>query len=195
MLSLRCALVLLFSLSFAAPLAAQNPWAGGSENDNAVRDIAKAEAFIDAFYSFDPDRLGAFLVRAESSRADILFYQGWAEGGNYKVVDRKPCASVGANAIACPVTVDDDLINALGISLDVTDTFTLTFSHGEIVAVETGSNDPPEFHAAENWVTKHRPELINEPCQADFSGPTPGDCVRAMVQGYKEFASVQQNAK
>jgi hypothetical protein len=186
---------LLATLASAVFLLGCGTRSGGSENENLERDIAKAEAFIDAFYSFDPSRLGALLDRAEKSRPDILFYQGWAEGGNYKVVDRKPCTSLGANSIACPVTVDDDLINALGIAFDVTDTFTLTFSHGEIVAVDTGSNDPPQFHAAEEWVRRQRPELIDEPCGDDFSSPTPGECVRAMVQGYKEFASLQESTK
>ena len=86
--------------------------------------------------------------------------------------------------------VDDDLINALGLSFDVTDTFNLTFSNGEIIAVDPTSNDPPEFSDAESWVSKHRPELIEVPCKGYFDGgPTPGACVKAMVQGFKEFAS------
>ena len=160
--------------------------------DTVEQDIAKAEEFIDAFYSFNPSRLAALLDRAENSKPDILFYQGWAEGGNYKIMNRKPCAPVRADSIACPVTVDDDLINALGITFDVTDTFELTFSRGDVIAVETSSDDPPEFHAAKDWVRRHRPELIEVPCQGYFAGgPTPGACVRAMVQGYKEFATIR----
>lgn len=166
----------------------------GRESDSLKRDIAKAEAFVDAFYSFDPSRLGALLDRADKTKPDILFYQGWAEGGNYKIVKRMPCTSVGANTIACPITVDDDLINALGIKFDVTDTFTLTFERGDVVSVETSSNDPPEFHAAEEWVKSHRPELIEATCGSNFSSKTPSACVKAMVQGYKEFEGLQQSA-
>jgi hypothetical protein len=165
-------------------------------NDGIDPDVAKAEEFIDAFYSFDRNRLNALLDHAESSKPDILYYQGWAEGGNYKIVNRKPCAPVKANSIACPVTVDDDLINALGIAFDVTDTFELTFSDGEIVAVETSSDDPPEFHAAKEWVMSNRSELIEVPCKDYFAGgPTPGDCCRAVVQGFKEFANTAGSSK
>jgi hypothetical protein len=160
---------------------------GGSSNG---RDIAAAEAFIDAFYSFDASELALHLDHAEKSKPVILYYQGWAEGGNYKIMNRQPCRSVGADSIACPVTVDDDLINALGFSFDVTDTFNLTFSKGEIIAVDPTSDDPQEFSDAETWVRKHRPALIEVPCEGFFDGgPTPGACVKAMVQGFKEFAS------
>jgi len=163
----------------------------GGGIDGSEQIVARAEAFIDAFYSFDASVLAAILDRAESSRPTILFYQGWAQGGNYKIMNRKPCMPTGADSIACPVTVDDDLINALGITFDVTDTFNLTFSHGEIVAVETSSDDPPEFHNAEMWVRTNRPELIAVPCQGFFaSGQTPGACVKAMVQGFKEYATI-----
>jgi len=105
-------------------------------------------------------------------------------------MNRPPCRSVGADSIACPITVDDDLINALGFSFDVTDTFNLTFSKGEITAVDPTSDDPQEFRDAEAWVRKHRSALIEVPCEGFFDGgPTPGACVKAMVQGFKEFAS------
>jgi hypothetical protein len=39
-------------------------------------------------------------------------------------------------------------------------------------------------------VEENRPELIAEPCKGFFDGGlTPGDCVRAMVRGYSEFAA------
>lgn len=166
--------------------------AGESEGDP---DAATAEAFIDAFYSFNTRRLAAHLDHAKDSQPEILFYQGWAQGGNYEVLNRKPCTRVAADAIACPVTVDDDLINALGITLDVTDTFTLKFAGGNIVAVETSSDDPQEFHDALSWVRTHRPGLIAGPCRGFFAGgPTPGECVKAMVQGFGEFAAARQGA-
>ena len=63
-----------------------------SERDRPTKQwVATAESFIDAFYSYDPDLLRAALSSAEGSAASILFYQGWAEGGNYEVVKRMPC--------------------------------------------------------------------------------------------------------
>lgn len=163
------------------------PAMAGSEINE--QQLATAEAFIDAFYSFDPQRLSALLDHAASSKPGILYYQGWAEGGNYKVVNRKPCAPVGVDSIACPITVDDDLINALGITWDVTDTFTLTFSGQHITSVETSSNDPAEFYEAEAWIKKHQPELIEVPCRVPITaGSTPSACVKATVEGFKQFA-------
>ena len=163
----------------------------GDGGNSREQEVAKAEKFIDAFYSFDASVLAAILDHAESSKLDILFYQGWAQGGNYKIMNRKPCMPAKSDSIVCPVTVDDDLINALGITFDVTDTFELTFSSGEIIAVDSTSDDPPEFHNAKTWVRDHRPELIEVPCQGYFAGgPTPGACVKAMVQGFKEFAAI-----
>jgi hypothetical protein len=52
------------------------------------RSIAAAEAYVDAFFSFDPDELNAVLASAEESAPKMLFYQGWAKGGNYEVVKR-----------------------------------------------------------------------------------------------------------
>jgi hypothetical protein len=186
--------VMIFATNSMLLGCANKPNAAG--NDVIDPDVAKAEELIDAFCSFDRSRLNALLDGAECSKPDILYYQGWAEGGNYKIVNRKPCTSVGGNAIACPITVDDDLGNALRFAYEVTDTFKLTFSGGEITAVETSSDDPPEFYAAQEWVKTHRPELIEVPCQGYFAGgPTPGECVKAMVQGFREFESLQQSAK
>src|SRR5688572_3624967 len=70
---------------------------GGEINEQ----LATADAFIDAFYSFDPRRLDALLGHAAKSKPAILYYQGWAEGGNYKIKDRKPCTPAGANSVAC----------------------------------------------------------------------------------------------
>jgi hypothetical protein len=152
-------------------------------------EIAKAEEFVDAFYSFDANALANVLDGAASTKPEILHYQGWARGGNCKIMNRKPCMPEGADSIACSITVDDDLITALGITSDVTDTFHLTFSGGQVSAVETSSDDPPEFHQAEAWVRGNRPQLFEVPCPGYFAGgPTPGECVKAMVQGFREFA-------
>ena len=130
------------------------------------------------------------MVSAEGSIPSILFYQGWAEGGNYKVVKRRLCLADQDGTISCSITVKDDLIGALGIDFNVTDTFSLTFSDGEIVSVTTSSNDPQEYYDAHAWVEQNRPELIDEPCRGFFDGgPTPGNCARAMVEGYSEYAA------
>ena len=166
----------------------------GSDEGGAQRiieaDLSTAEVFVDAFYSFDPTLLETALSSAEASKPSILFYQGWAEGGNYEIVDRMPCVTRDPDLISCSITVKDDLIGALGIEFNVTDTFLLTFADGRIVAVDTDSDDPPAFWSARDWVMENRQALIEGPCQGYFDGgPTPGDCVRAMVRGYAEFAA------
>ena len=152
--------------------------------------VAAAEAFVDAFYSFDAERLKATLSAAPESVPRIAYYQGWAEGGNYVIVQRMPCRVESPERVTCSITVKDDLIQALGTGFDVTDTFHLGFSGGRIVSVRTTSNDPPEFDRAMEWVQSERSELIDEPCRDFFEGgPTPQACVRAMVQGFREFAA------
>ena len=44
-----------------------------------------AESLIDDFYSFDSMRLEEALASAEDSKESLLYYQGWAEGGNYEI--------------------------------------------------------------------------------------------------------------
>ncbi len=153
-------------------------------------EIAAAEAVIDAFYSFDSLRLRDKLKPAEASIPRMVFYQGWAKGGNYQVIKRMPCTTDSAAEVSCSITVKDDLIGALGISFNVTDTFHISFSNGMIAKVRTSSNDPQAFNDAVDWVQRERPDLIREPCRGFFNGgPTPGDCVRAMVRGFAEFAT------
>src|SRR4026209_1883928 len=79
----------------------------------AEADIAAAERLIDAFYSFDAERLALALASAAESGAAIRFYQGWAQGGNYRVVQRAPCQQEDERTVRCAVTVEDDLIKAL----------------------------------------------------------------------------------
>ena len=79
---------------------------------------------------------------------------------------------------------------ALGIDFNVTDTFEISFKNSKIVSVETSSNDLPVYYDARDWVLKELPELVEEPCKGYFDGgPTPGDCARAMAEGYKKFAA------
>ncbi|MEM1437018.1 MAG: hypothetical protein AAGG11_23420, partial [Pseudomonadota bacterium] len=143
----------------------------------------------DAFYSFDPEQLRPLLAAAGESLEAILSYQGWAEGGNYKVLDRGSCAVDDAGLISCPITVQDDPVLALKTGFNVTDTFTLTFENGQIVNVDTSSNDQPVYYQAREWVEKNMPEVMAGPCKKQGVGrATPGDCARAMTEGYRRFA-------
>jgi len=86
---------------------------------------------------------------------------------------------------------DAVLIGALDIDLNVTDTFNVTVVDAWIVAVTNSSNDPRAYWDAEAWIRANRPGLIEVPCEGFFNGgPTSVDCVRAMVRGYAEYASV-----
>ena len=164
---------------------------GASLNPSQVA----AEKLIDAFYSYDPRQLLAALADAPASQPQLLFYQGWAEGGNYAIINRAPCQFVGEREITCAITVRDDLIAALGTSYWVTDKFHLTIREGQIVQVSNTSNDPPEFDLALNWLRQERPSIMAGPCRGFFAGgPTPKDCVRAVVEGFKAYrASTQSN--
>lgn len=149
-----------------------------------------AESVIDAFYSFDAVRLDAALRDAAASKESLLYYQGWAEGGNYEIVERGRCVVKARNVVSCPITVKDDPMLALGVDFFVTDTFEITFAEGSVVAVETSSNDLPIYYEARDWVEREMPELIAQPCQGFFAGgPTPGECAAAMAEGYRRFAA------
>ena len=179
MMNFRLALLTLAACFDSVETAAQP--------DNQ-ENIFAAEGFIDAFYSFNSDKLKSSLTYAEESKPSILYYQGWAEGGNYEIIERHPCVARNDSLIICPVTVKDDLIGALEINFNVTDTFHINVINGRIFSVKTSSNDPPLFHEASRWVRQNRPELIEGPCKDIWDGgPTPGECVRAMVKGYAEF--------
>ena len=141
-------------------------------------------------YSFDPVRLRRALYFAKESIPELAFYQGWAEGGHYTIVSRTPCEARSPSEVSCSITVKDDLMKALRVNFNVTDTFHLSFAEGMIVSVRTTSNDPAIWEDAKAWVRQNRSELVRKPCEGYFNGgPTPGDCVRAMVQGLKEFAA------
>jgi hypothetical protein len=153
----------------------------------APRSGARGSRFAQQI-SFDPARLRAAMPAAKASQPRLLYYQGWAEGGNYRVIDRKPCRFVKAGEVACAIQVKDDLVPALGIPYDVTDTFHLSFTGDRIVEVRNTSDDPPEFEQALKWLGRERPQLLEGPCKGFFDGgPTPGDCVRAVVKGFGEF--------
>ena len=162
-----------------------------SSADDAHRSppIAVAERFVDAFYSFEPGPLSEVLASAGESRQDMLFYQGWALGGNYIVMERTPCKAIAEDTVRCSITVQDDLVLALGIDFDVTDTFELMFVDGAISAVATSSNDPQLYHDARDWVWANRSDRVEQPCKGGSeSAPDPGQCVSNMLNGYREYA-------
>lgn len=159
---------------------------GDKSNHRSNMDIANE--FIDAFYSFNRDTLLSILAHAQESQPGILYYQKWAECGNYQIIKRYDCVVKNDSVVLCPVTVKDDLIAALGIDFNVTDTFHLTILNDQIRMVKTSSNDPEMYYQAKEWVKQNRPELIEEPCLGIWEGgPTPCECVKAMIKGFAEF--------
>jgi hypothetical protein len=181
---------LVAAIAITITLLACDKSVGTTTQSNIEANLLIAEAFIDAFYSFDLIKLQATLSSAEGSASSIAYYQGWAEGGNYKIIERKTCQSEASNLVHCSITVQDDPMLALGIDFNVTDTFKISFTDGEITSVETSSDDLQIYHDAREWVMKELPELIEQPCQGFFDdGQTPGDCVRAMTEGYRIFTA------
>ena len=150
--------------------------------------LNKAEAFIDAFYSFESETLAPLLEFADSSADSILYYQAWAEGGNYKVMNRGECKFTDQGTVKCPITVEDDLVLALKTDFLVTDTFEITFVDSEIGKIETSSNDQPIYYEARDWVKANRPEVMQTVCNEMWKKvENAGDCVRAMHEGYKAY--------
>jgi len=161
-----------------------------------TNNVVVANQFIDAFYSFNRDSLASILSNAIKSQPSILYYQKWAECGNYKIIFRHNCIEKNDSLVLCPITVKDDLIGALKIDFNVTDTFHLTINEGKIQFVQTSSNDPDMYRIAREWVKKNHPELIEEPCKGIWEGgPTPCECVKAMVKGFTEFISNESQTK
>jgi hypothetical protein len=167
--------------------SASAPDSGAAEAEQ----IAAAETFIDAFYSFDPAALEETLAAANESAPRILAYQAWAEGAHYKVLERAGCATIGPDVVECPVTVEDDLLLALESDFKVTDVFTLTFDGEDIIAVDTGSDDPAIVGQGFEWVFSNDPELLEGACEGFAQGVlvNGGDCARAVVDGLREFAA------
>lgn len=156
--------------------------------EDMATNLATAEGMLEAFYAFDSERLQSYLSAAGESGLGILSYQAWAEGGNYKVVNRPGCSGESASLLVCPVTVQDDPVLALEVDFNVTDTFHITFEDGVIVEVDTSSNDQPIYYEARVWISENLPEVMEGPCKrTDGMRDTPGDCARAMTDGYKQF--------
>lgn len=152
--------------------------------------ILAAESIVDAFYSFDSSKLESALSSANASIPSMVYYQGWARGANYKVINRSPCEAKSEKLVSCSITVKDDLVDALGIDFNVTDTFEFSVFNGKVIYVKTRSDDPQLYRDAQSWVKSKRPELIREPCKGYFAGgPTPSECAQAMALGFVEFAA------
>ena len=152
--------------------------------------LAKAEALVDAFYRFDRAALREAMANAPGSHGDTLYYQQWAEAGHYVVLKRQPCQVGKAGEVACPVTVKDDLIPALGLDFHVTDVFHIRFEDGRAVEVWNTSDDPPEFQQAMAWLKREQPAIFTGPCRGMWAGgPTPQDCVRAVIKGFADFTA------
>lgn len=175
----------------ATTTVAESETASSPVDDPAIEaNLAAAEEFIDAFYSYDPDRLATALASAQDALGEIGFYQGWAEGANYQVLERS-CEPSGTLLVTCPITVEDDFLLALGSDFKVTDTFTVYVENGVISNVTTSSDDPEYSQAAWNFMySKGELRADGGVCEGFFDGgPTPGDCARAFVEGYAEYAS------
>lgn len=128
---------------------------------------------------------------APASSPTIVYYQGWAEGGNYKVLKRDLCRFEKVDEVRCDITVSDDLLPALGSDCRATDSFHMTVKDGRISAVKTSSNDPPEAKAAFERLWREQPELFKTgSCRGIFAdGPTPQDCIRAVVKGFRQISA------
>ncbi|MEY3042118.1 MAG: hypothetical protein RLZZ174_1200 [Pseudomonadota bacterium] len=173
-----------------APAEKETPMTNADAPPPPAAEVMVAEQFIDAFYAFDRDAMAELVKDAGPAGDRILWYQGWAEGGNYKVVNRGACELLEPGVVECPITVDDDPVLALNTGFKVTDTFTLTVEGGRIVDIKTRSNDQPIYYTARKWVEANLPDLIAGPCQdRGTAGGTPGDCARAMTEGYRQFAA------
>jgi hypothetical protein len=164
--------------------------ASNQEAINSVSNEFVANQFVDAFYSFDRDSLESVLSLAKESHPSILYYQKWAECGNYKIVKRGGIIQKNDSVLLVPVTVKDDLMGALKIDFNVTDTFHLSMQNGKIRSLQTSSNDPDEYYKAKDWVKQNRPELIEKACEGIWEGgPTPCECILGLIKGFTEFTA------
>lgn len=162
-----------------------------SKMPETADDLASGEAFIDAFYSFDSQRLSGVVAAAEDGHR-ALYYQAWAKAANYVIKTRRPCVAQDGT-VSCAITVTDDFGRTLGYT--ATDTFTLTMARGRIVGVAFEADDPPIFDELFQWIGERQPEVLTGPCKDAFAGgTTPGECARAVVAAAREFVNTQQDA-
>ena len=153
--------------------------------------IATAERFIDAFYSWQADALAATLEKGEDADR-ALYYQAWAEAGNYAVQTRRPCAREEDGVIQCAITVTDDIGGTLGYI--ATDTFHLSIADGLVRAVTFTADDPPILEAVFEYLSANNPEVFAGPCKDMFAGgTTPRACVRAVIDGAQRYLDSRNN--
>ena len=116
------AVTVIFMLLNSSQLSAAEVQVSSSEEQAAIMEsLTIAEGFIDAFYSFDSSLLTPYLNKAIDTSDNIRRYQGWAEGGNYKVLQRQPCRLDSPSVILCSITVQDDPVQALQTGFNVTE--------------------------------------------------------------------------
>jgi hypothetical protein len=167
-----------------------------TQNETHVSNVAIANEVIDAFYSFNRDSLQLKLSSAKKSQPEILYYQKWAECANYQVVDRTRFFEKNDSMVIFPVTVKDDLMGALAIDFNVTDTFHMYIKNEKILSVKTSSNDLDVYYEAKEWVNKNRPDLVEKACDGIWEGgPTPCECVLGMIKGFAEFTEGKKQTK
>jgi len=161
--------------------------AQGCHEPNRDPQLAAAEAFIDAFYSYDSSRLAQALSPGPGADS-MAYYQAWAAAANYRIHTRRPCEH-HYNFIVCRITVTDDFGKTLGYL--ATDTFTLQMRGSEIVAANAEGDDPPIFNALFEWIAEQRPEILSGPCERMFEGgTTPGACARAVADSALVFINL-----
>lgn len=166
---------------------------GNKPQKETPGNVQLANAFVDAFYSFDKDSLQAVLSEAGESRAGMVYYQGWAECGHYEVLQRDRYFEKNDSTVVFPVTVKDDLMAALQIDFNVTDTFHITLRDGKIRAVQNSSNDPAEYYQAKDWVKEHHPEFIEKACEGIWKdGTTPCECIQGMLKGFRAMKAQEE---
>ena len=165
-----------------------------SENQTLTNNLDLANNFIEAFYSFDEDTLKSILSGAVDSQPSILYYQKWAECANYEIFEKNDFVTKGDTLITFPITVKDDLMGALNINFNVTDSFHISIFNNQIISVQTTSNDLDVYYKAKAWVKENQPDLIEVPCIGIWEGgPTPCECVKGMIKGFALFTE-QRNS-
>jgi len=156
--------------------------------DNQALQIA--ERFITTFYSWDRSALQEQMTENDDHQA-VIYYQGWAEGGNYAIKIRRPCL-LENDAISCSITVTDNFGQAMGYI--ATDTFRLLISNGQISEVTFTADDPPIFEELQQWIMTERPEVLTGPCLDMFAGGnTPQACAKTVSELAEEFMTIRES--
>ena len=157
-----------------------------------------AEDFISAFYTFEPTELAKVVDPQAEGYVPVMYYQGWAQGGNYQIKQRRACQLVSnagaAETITCAITVTDDFGGAMGYV--ATDTFALVIEQGRINEVSFSADDPPIFQELLAWIGDNQPHVLAGPC-ADFfaGGETPQACAQAVAHAARRMMAERGSDK